>query len=440
MQHNSIIKARSTFTNKYFLIFSCFENCVAALECAIGVRSFGAHFFIYGTIKRYHSFMKKWTILSVIGISFWCLMGVAFGAAIGTIVFCIFYTMIVCAVTFGPKLYHKRCLELEKQEVEYLKQNDINGKEYIIGGDFKKVILTTTKLYLRTKPLALGDIFDRKDIKDAKIEMKISNRIVHYEDPDGAMKMGAIAGVAIWFGISTIADLNSLGQDVLEEAVTVYIEIEIANAKLKFYVINDETIKNNLSLQRIENAVKFIKDIKGRKRSRKKTVNNNKQIREKSSTTKKLKTVKDNKTVETQKIYYKAFTEANDGNVSSMNLWKLLIFDGKLDYSIDIKGGLEQLNEWSQSENIFVKAGAFSLLGAMFFEGKYGLQQDYEKAFRYECLAEEYANEGVDYIIGWCYLNGKGVEKDIEKAKYYICKSASDDINPAKKIKEEMGW
>lgn len=384
--------------------------------------------------------MKKWIVLSVIGLLFLYLICLACGTAVGSIIFCICFTIIVCLVTFYPKLYHKMCLKLEKEEEEYLKQNNINGKEYIIGGDFKKVILTTTKLYMRTKPLTLGNIFDRKDIKEAKIEMRINNKIVHYEDPDGAMKMGAVAGIASWFGIGTIADLDSLGQDVLEKTVTVYIEIEIANEKLKYYVLNDEIIENNLILQRIENAEKFIKDIKKKKGTRKKTATKKKQIPEKSTNTEKSKTLKDEEIVETQQIYFKAFTEANSGNVQSMNLWKMLIFDGMLDYSIDIKAGLEQLNEWSQSENNFVKAGAFSLLGAMYFEGKYGLQQDYEKAFKYECLAEEYADEGIDYIIGWCYLNGKGVESNLDKAKYYICKSASDGIVSAKKIKEEKGW
>ena len=144
--------------------------------------------------------------------------------------------------------------------------------------------------------------------------------------------------------------------------------------------------------------------------------------------------------MDNQQIYFKAFMEANTGNVSSMNLWKMLIFDGLLDYPIEINTGLDQLKVWSQSDNKFVKGGALSLLGAMFFEGKYGLPKDYEKAFNYERLAEEYANEGIDYIIGWCYLNGEGVEKDIEKAKYYIFKSAADGIEPAKKIKRKMGW
>lgn len=144
--------------------------------------------------------------------------------------------------------------------------------------------------------------------------------------------------------------------------------------------------------------------------------------------------------MDNQQIYFKAFMEANTGNISSMNLWKMLIFDGVLDYRIDISTGLDQLKVWSQSDNKFVKGGALSLLGAMYFEGKYGLPQDFEKAFIYECQAKEYANGGIDYIIGWCYLYGKGVEKDIEKAKYYICKSAAEDINPAKQIKQEMGW
>lgn len=127
-------------------------------------------------------------------------------------------------------------------------------------------------------------------------------------------------------------------------------------------------------------------------------------------------------------------------NPGSMWMWKLLIFDGVLSFPIDYEFGFRQLERWRNSLNKRIQAQAYAILAGISFEGKYGAEQDYKLAFKYNCLADELDSAGTAYITGYCYLYGLGTDRNLEKAKQYIIKSANEGIEPAKQLKNKMGW
>jgi hypothetical protein len=64
-------------------------------------------------------------------------------------------------------------------------------------------------------------------------------------------------------------------------------------------------------------------------------------------------------------------------------------------------------------------ADAFLLLGGFYDEGKYGLRQSSKKANKLLIRAGELGCASAYNKIGFSYDNGRGVEKDMKKAKYY---------------------
>lgn len=117
-----------------------------------------------------------------------------------------------------------------------------------------------------------------------------------------------------------------------------------------------------------------------------------------------------------------------------------MVFDGIMDFPVDLNYGYAKLNEWLNSSNVKIRATAMAIVGMFYFEGKYGMQQDYKRAFMCEKQAEELASVGEPYILGYCYLYGLGTKKDVAKAKSYILQSAKEGIEPAIALKKKKGW
>lgn len=69
-------------------------------------------------------------------------------------------------------------------------------------------------------------------------------------------------------------------------------------------------------------------------------------------------------------------------------------------------------------------AGCLYSLGYLHYKG-FGCAQDYAEAIKLFQLAAEKRNTAAMYMLGLCYRNGYGTNIDLEKAKYYLNKSAA---------------
>lgn len=69
-------------------------------------------------------------------------------------------------------------------------------------------------------------------------------------------------------------------------------------------------------------------------------------------------------------------------------------------------------------------AGSIYALGYLYYKG-FGYPQDYAKAIALFDVAAEKSDASSMYMLGLCYRNGYGVAIDIDKAKYWLSKSAA---------------
>lgn len=167
--------------------------------------------------------------------------------------------VIIIIISVFVALYNhakeKEVVRAEEEEEELRLMREMpNRTEYFIKGNLKKVVLNSNKLYIRQ---TVGKFYNCKDIKSVKIGYQVNNEVVHYEDPHGAMKMGVVAGIASWFGVSTISDLSSLGEDVLEKRLTIYIKIEINEKTLNLCAI-DQIVNDEALIHQVEELLKFV--------------------------------------------------------------------------------------------------------------------------------------------------------------------------------------
>ncbi len=66
------------------------------------------------------------------------------------------------------------------------------------------------------------------------------------------------------------------------------------------------------------------------------------------------------------------------------------------------------------------------MLGRAYYEGELGLAVDYDKAaFLFSTSAANSLEEDAFYGLGLCYLEGKGVARDEEKAVHWLKKAAA---------------
>ena len=138
--------------------------------------------------------------------------------------------------------------EFAKEEQEFLIDNNIRGREFTFR-EYIKFIVTPTQFYVRSVKEQVGKIYERGDIKKVYAVPTTRSETQHYEDSWGAAKMGAVAGVASWFGIGTIADLNSLDNlsyDVLKTFVSITVCIEMKDGnKLSYCLMSNENVDDS---------------------------------------------------------------------------------------------------------------------------------------------------------------------------------------------------
>ncbi len=178
--------------------------------------------------------MLQWIILGSIGLV--VIGGLA--SLVGFEMALVLLALLVAgSVLFITCLLPRFKWDFESRESKFLDEELTGKTEYSVAG-FQKAVIGTERLYLRQKNFE-GELYTLKDIHRAEIGYSAKDEMVHYEDEYGAAKMGAVAGVASWFGIGTIADLDSLGKDVLETRVIINLRLDMSNGeKLSFCVFN----------------------------------------------------------------------------------------------------------------------------------------------------------------------------------------------------------
>ncbi len=71
-------------------------------------------------------------------------------------------------------------------------------------------------------------------------------------------------------------------------------------------------------------------------------------------------------------------------------------------------------------------ADAMNDLGAYYYTGERGFEQDFTKAVQYYHMAAEHGSRLAQENLGYCYYYGRNVEKDYEKAFHYFALGAFD--------------
>ena len=71
------------------------------------------------------------------------------------------------------------------------------------------------------------------------------------------------------------------------------------------------------------------------------------------------------------------------------------------------------------------------LLGKNYYQGSNGVEKSYGKAVELWDILAKRGNPLSQYNVALCYYNGKGVEKDIDKAKEYLEKACERGFAPA---------
>ncbi len=71
-------------------------------------------------------------------------------------------------------------------------------------------------------------------------------------------------------------------------------------------------------------------------------------------------------------------------------------------------------------------ADAMNDLGAQYYTGNRGFEQDFTKAVQYYHMAAEHGCRQAQENLGYCYYYGRNVEKDYEKAFHYFALGAFD--------------
>lgn len=65
-------------------------------------------------------------------------------------------------------------------------------------------------------------------------------------------------------------------------------------------------------------------------------------------------------------------------------------------------------------------ANAFNYFGGLYSRGEGGLMQNYQKANELYLKAGEHGSAGGYYNLGCAYRDGRGLARDVNKAKYYL--------------------
>jgi TPR repeat protein len=68
-----------------------------------------------------------------------------------------------------------------------------------------------------------------------------------------------------------------------------------------------------------------------------------------------------------------------------------------------------------------------------------GCQTDYEEAYNWWKLAADQGYKDAVHYVGYCYEYGRGITKNISKAKEYYSKSAAMGFEQSKESLKKLG-
>lgn len=77
-------------------------------------------------------------------------------------------------------------------------------------------------------------------------------------------------------------------------------------------------------------------------------------------------------------------------------------------------------------------------LGMFYYNGDYGVERDYSRAFEWFSKAAQQNNAFALYRLGICYLHGKGVQFDYVKAKECLQKAVDNGSEDAEYLLESL--
>ena len=84
------------------------------------------------------------------------------------------------------------------------------------------------------------------------------------------------------------------------------------------------------------------------------------------------------------------------------------------------------ITELYQAEIAKGNEDAMNDLGAIYYTGDHGFEQDFSEAVRYYQMAAEHGSRQAQENLGYCYYYGRDMEKDYEKAFHYYALGAFD--------------
>lgn len=116
---------------------------------------------------------------------------------------------------------------------------------------------------------------------------------------------------------------------------------------------------------------------------------------------------------------------AKDGNIDSIWSLQFYYFNDKKDYKKVEEFSLLMLDK--EKYDKFYIRNAQCNLGQIYYEGGYGIEQNYEKALKWFKLAAKNGDTISKRILGDIYYNGNGVQQDYEEALFWYKAAAEED-------------
>lgn len=133
-------------------------------------------------------------------------------------------------------------------------------------------------------------------------------------------------------------------------------------------------------------------------------------------------------------------------NILIPSINKFSVFVENLKYACiivlkNIYGGLVMNENYDNANIEDLNADSLVNIGAAYYNGTDGLEQDFEKAFKFYKLAAKMGNVIAMSNLGYCYLYGRSVPVDEDKALYCFEKaSEAGDVNATYKIGDFYMW
>jgi len=126
---------------------------------------------------------------------------------------------------------------------------------------------------------------------------------------------------------------------------------------------------------------------------------------------------------------YEWFSKAaGKGDNRAQYMLGIMYYNGK-GISKDVISAKYWLLEAANNNN----SNAFYQLGALYFD-----EAEYDSALKWLLKASDINNPHAQYLLGYMYYQGKGVPKDINKAKILLEESKNQGYSPAQKLLESL--